>query len=59
MMAVETLRGPIETEYLYPLMQKLQTGLLLCNLDGSFVYANKFLANFLGYFVDELLKLIY
>ena len=59
MIAVETLRGPIETEHLYPLMQKLPTGLLLCNLDGSFVYANEFLANFLGYSVDELLKLTY
>ena len=59
MIAVETLRGPIEPEHLYPLMQLLPTGLLLCNLDGSFVYANEFLANFLGYSVDELLKLSY
>ena len=59
MIAVETLRGPIEPEHLYPLMKKLPTGLLLCSLDGSFVYANEFLANFLGYSVDELLKLTY
>ena len=59
MIAVETLRGPIEPEQLYPLMQTLPTGLLLCNLDGSFVYVNEFLANFLGYSVDELLKLTY
>ena len=59
MIAVEPLHGTIEPEHLFPLMQKLPTGLLLCNLDGSFVYANEFLADFLGYSVDELLKLTY
>jgi PAS domain S-box-containing protein len=49
----------LSPELLMSLIGDFPTGLLLCGLDGKFLYANKFLADFLGYRVDELLNLSY
>jgi PAS domain S-box-containing protein len=49
----------ISPELLTPLLKDFPIGLLLCNMDGQFLYANPVLAEFLGYHVDELLNLSY
>lgn len=50
---------PIPTESLQSLVQNFPTGILLCSMDGTFLYANNFLMNMLGYEAEELLKLSY
>ncbi len=49
----------VSDELLTHLISDLPTGILLCDIEGTFLYANNFLADLLGYQVDELLKLSY
>jgi PAS domain S-box-containing protein len=46
-------------EALFTLIDQLPLSLLLCRMNGQFVYANQHLADALGYNIDELQKLSY
>jgi PAS domain S-box-containing protein len=59
MIATTSSALSLPPEVLLSLIQNFPTGILLCTMEGAFLYANDFLVDMLGYEAEELLKLSY